>query len=110
MAVEAGTETVDEAHRPDVGLRAGAAALAQMGLDDAQQDVTHGAERPRLALRPISTRPAQPFGHREDPLAHRQRRDDVIHQVRRGLRHPPGVARRATNTFPWRRPIRSPRS
>jgi hypothetical protein len=58
-----------------------------MGLDDAQQDVQHGADRPRLALPLISTRPAQPFGHREDPLAHRQRRADVIDQVRRGLCH-----------------------
>ena len=36
VLVEGGTEAVDEAHRPEVGLRAGAAALAQMGLDDAQ--------------------------------------------------------------------------
>jgi len=94
MVVAGGAETVDEGHRPEAGLRAGVAALAQMGLDDAQQEVQHGAERPRLALRLISTRPAQPFGHREDPLAHRQRRDDVIDQVRRSLRYPPGVARR----------------
>jgi hypothetical protein len=31
-------------------MRASAAALAQMGLDDAQQDMQHGADRPRLAL------------------------------------------------------------
>ncbi|WP_295884288.1 hypothetical protein [uncultured Thiohalocapsa sp.] len=30
--------------------RAGAAALAQMALDDPQQAMQHGADRPRLAL------------------------------------------------------------
>jgi hypothetical protein len=102
MAVERGTEAVDEAHRPEAGLRAGAAALAQMGLDDVQQDMQYGADRLRLALHLISIWPAQPFGHREDPLAHRQRRDDVIDQVRRGLCHAPGVARR-TQAAPFAR-------
>ena len=32
------------------GMRAGTAALAQMGLDDAQHAMQHGADRPRLAL------------------------------------------------------------
>jgi alpha-D-ribose 1-methylphosphonate 5-triphosphate synthase subunit PhnI len=49
VPVEGGTEAMDEAHRPKAGRRAGAAALAQMGLDDAQQDMQHGADRPRLA-------------------------------------------------------------
>jgi hypothetical protein len=35
-------------------VRAGAAAPAQMGFDDAQQDVQHGADRPRLSLPLIS--------------------------------------------------------
>lgn len=39
---------MDEAHRPEAGMRAGVAALAQMGLDDGQQDVQRGADRPRL--------------------------------------------------------------
>ena len=95
VPVEGGTEAMDEAHRAEAGMRASAAALAQMGLADAQQDVQHGADRPRLALPPDSNRPAQSFGHREDPLAHRQWREDVIDHVRRGLRHPSGVARRA---------------
>jgi hypothetical protein len=65
VPVEGGTEAVDEAHRPEAGMRAGAAALAQRGLDDAQQDVQHRAHRPRLAFQI----PAQMFGHQEDPLA-----------------------------------------
>jgi len=36
MAVEGSAEAMDEAHRPEAGLRAGDAALAQMGLDDVQ--------------------------------------------------------------------------
>jgi hypothetical protein len=35
-----------------------------MGLDDAQQDSQDGTEDLRLALQV----PAQPFGHRENPL------------------------------------------
>lgn len=56
VPVEGGTEA---------GMRAGAAALAQRGLDDAQQDVQHRADRPRLAFQI----PAQMFGHQENPLA-----------------------------------------
>ena len=36
MAVAGGTKAMDEAHRPAAGMRAGAAALNQMRLDDAQ--------------------------------------------------------------------------
>ena len=56
---------MDEAHRPEAGMRVSAAALAQMGLDDAQEDAQDGAEGLRLALPLISNGPAQPFGHRE---------------------------------------------
>jgi len=91
VAVEGGTEAVDEAHRPEACVRTRAAALDQMRLDDTQKDSQDSAKGLRLALQV----PAQPFGHREDPLAHRQRREDVIDQVRRGLRHASGVARGA---------------
>jgi hypothetical protein len=49
MAVKGGTEAVDKADRPEARMRAGAAAPAQMGLDDAQQDMQHGADGLRLA-------------------------------------------------------------
>ncbi len=39
---------------------------------------------------------------RQDPLANGPRRQDVIHQMRRGLRHPPGIAIR-TQPDPCRR-------
>jgi probable addiction module antidote protein len=64
MAVEGRTEAVDEAHRPEAGMCAGATAAAQMGLDDAQEDSQDGAEGLRLALPLISNGPAQPFRHR----------------------------------------------
>jgi len=38
---------------------------------------------------------AQPLGHRQHPLAHRQAREDVISQMRRRLHNVLGVARRA---------------
>jgi hypothetical protein len=67
-----------------------ATAPTQMGLDDGQEDSQDGAEGLRFALQI----PAQRLRHREHPLTHRQRRDDVIDQVRGGLRHAPGVAGR----------------
>jgi len=51
----------------------------------------HGSDRLWLPLQV----PAQPLGHREHPLAHRQGWEDVIDQVGSGLRHAPGVAGRA---------------
>ena len=57
VPVEGGTEAMDEANRAETRMRAGAAGLAQMGLDDAQQDMQHGADCLRLALRLISIRP-----------------------------------------------------
>ena len=62
-----------------------------MGLDRAQEDMQDGTERPRLALQEI----AQRLGHREHPLAHRKPWEDMIDQMRGGLRHAPGVAGRA---------------
>jgi hypothetical protein len=81
VPVEGGTEAVDEAHRPEAGLRAGAVALAQMGIDDSQQDVQDDGNGLGLALQV----PAQALRHRQDPLAHGQRREDVIDQARHGL-------------------------
>lgn len=41
---------------------------------------------------------AQPSGHGEYPLAHRQRRENVIDQVRRCFGHAPSVSRGAHAT------------
>jgi hypothetical protein len=51
VPVEGGPEAVDKAHCPEAGMRAGATAPAQMGLDDAQKDSQDGTEGLRLALR-----------------------------------------------------------
>jgi len=62
-----------------------------MGLDHPQEDMQYSSDRLWLPFQI----PAQPLGHREHPLAHRQGREDVIDQVGGGLRHAPGVARGA---------------
>ena len=67
-----------------------------MVRDYPQNDVQDGAERLRLALQV----PAQPLGHREHPLAYRQRRKDMIGQVRGALRHAPRIARRTEANQP----------
>jgi hypothetical protein len=48
----------------------------------------HGTDRVGLALQEV----AQPLGHREHPLAHRQGREDVIDKMRGGFGHAPGAA------------------
>ena len=68
VPVPGDAEAVEEAHRAEARVRGGVAGLAQVRLDDAQQDMQHGADCLRLALQVR----AQPLGHREDPLAHRQ--------------------------------------
>jgi len=66
-----------------------AAALAQPRLDDPQQDMQDRAERLGIALQKV----AQALRDRQHPLAYRQRREDLVHQMRRHLSHAPGVAR-----------------
>jgi hypothetical protein len=95
VAIERSTETVDEAHRPEAGpCRGPWTAFPQMGLDDPQEDMQHGGDRLWLPFQI----PAQPLGHRQHPLAHRQRREDVIDQVGVGLGHASGIARGADAT------------
>jgi hypothetical protein len=92
VAIERGTEAVDEAHCPEAGpCRGPGRASAQMGLDHPQEDVQHGRDRLWLTFQV----PAQPLGYRQHPLAHRQGREDPIDQVGGGLGHAPSVARGA---------------
>jgi len=51
-------------------------------------ELQHGTDRVGLALQDV----AQPLGHREHPLAHRQGREDVINRMRGGFGHAPGAA------------------
>jgi hypothetical protein len=67
-------------------------ALAQQALlDDPQKDAQRTVQRRPIALHEV----AQPLGHRQHPLAHRQVRKNMVHQVRRRLLHAPRVARGA---------------
>jgi hypothetical protein len=67
-------------------------ALAQQALlDDPQKDAQRTVQRRPIALHEVT----QPLGHRQHPLAHRQVRKNMVHQVRRRLLHAPRVARGA---------------
>ena len=61
-----------------------------------------GASSPRVALQEV----AQALGHREDPLPHRQVRQDVIGEMGCGRHHAPAVARWA-HAAPFARAIAS---
>jgi hypothetical protein len=87
MCIQRAAEALHEAHRPQPAARA-PAALTQPRFDDPQKDVQHRAERLGIALQEI----AQPFGHRQYPLTHRQRGKDLVGQMRRHLGHVPCVA------------------
>ena len=89
MRIQRAAEALHKAHRAQPPARA-AAALAQPRLDDPQQDVQHRTERLGIALQEV----AQALRHRQHPLAHRQRREDLVNQMRRRLGHAPGVAGR----------------
>jgi len=92
VLVERRAEAVYEAHRPPSCLRGGSGnSLAQDLLDHAQEDRQYGCDRSPVVPKEIT----QPLGQRQHPLAHRQRREDMIDQVGGGLRHAPGCARRA---------------
>ena len=89
MLVQAGAEPVDEGDRPDPGTDGATGTLfAQAAFHHGQENAQHRALQGRIALKEV----AQPLGHGEHPLPHRQRRKDVIDQVRRGFRHAPRIA------------------
>ena len=90
VGIEAGAETVDEGHRTEVrrGACTGAVRL-QVLLHHAQEQAQGSTLEIGVAVQEV----AQPLGHRQDPLAHRQRRQDVIGEMRRGRHHAPGIAR-----------------
>ncbi|OIQ77190.1 hypothetical protein GALL_411220 [mine drainage metagenome] len=90
MLVQAGAEAVDEGHGTNVQgrlvhiRRTGAAGL--QGLrNSAQEDAQHHAQHCPVALHEV----AQPLGHRQHPLAHRQAGEHMVAQVCRRLHHAP---------------------
>ena len=72
-----------------VGLEPGAAP--QTARDQALHHLQH--QRDQFRLR--GQQQTQRYRRRQHPLLHRNMWDDVVHQVRRSLRHAPGPARRA---------------
>jgi hypothetical protein len=89
MRIEAGTEAVDEGHRAEA--RRGAltwAVRAQALLHQSQEQAQSSTLEIGVALQEVT----QALGHGQDPLAHRQRRQDVIGQMCRRRHHAPGVA------------------
>jgi hypothetical protein len=81
---------VDEGHRAEACRGAWTWTESTQVLLHRPQDQ---AQRSTLEIGIALQEVAQPPGHRQDPLAHRQRRQDVIGQMRRGRHHAPGVAR-----------------
>ena len=85
-------EALDQRDGAAVGLVCLEASLPeQVARDHAVHDLQH--RRHQLGLR--GQQQAQRDRQRQHPLAHRHMGDDVVHQVRRGLRHAPRAARRA---------------
>ena len=83
---------MDECHRagPRIRPRTGA-TRAQVALDLIEEDAQGGIEGLAVMLKVV----AQALWKRQDPLAHRQRGQDVVHEVGRALGHSPGIARGA---------------
>ena len=89
VGVEGRAEAVEEGDRPDLRVRPGAgAAVAEAGADGAEQDPEYGAGESGVVVE----EGADPLGDGEDPLADRERREDVVVQVRGDFHHPAGVA------------------
>ena len=81
-----------EGHRPAAGRGAATGTVrAQAAFHRAHQDLQDGTLQGRVVLQEI----AQPLGYGEHPLPQRQRRQDVIGQMRGRFHHAPRVARRA---------------
>ena len=66
-----------------------------MPLDDALHHLQHRRDQLRLCDQQHAQRNGQPKLTNSHPLPHRHVGDDVVHQVRRRLRHPACTAQRA---------------
>jgi len=82
MGVERSAEAVDEGYGAHPGTGGGRFGVREQGpLHRPEKQPQYGSGQGRIAVQ-VS---AQPLGQRQDPLAHRYRRDHMIHQVGRGL-------------------------
>ena len=89
VLVQAGAEPVDEGDRPDPGIGGAAGAMfALAAFHHGKENAQHRALQGRVRLQKVT----QSLGHRQHPLPHRQRRENVIDQMRGSVGHAPGVA------------------
>ena len=87
---------LDQRDRAAVGLIALETGLPeQVARDHAVHDLQHGRHQLGLRGRQQAQRDRQPHDPNEHPLANRHVGDDVVHQVRRRLRHATSAARGA---------------
>jgi hypothetical protein len=96
VRIERRAAAVDEGHRAEPGGATCARAVgAQAGLPRAQEEPQGSTLPVCIAFQEV----ARTLGHRQDPLAQGQLRQDVIDQMRCCLHHAPRVAR-WTNVAP----------
>jgi len=82
IRVERRAEAVDKGDRTHPGTGGGRFTVReQRPFHRPEKQPQYGSGQGRIAVQV----PAQPLGQRQDPLAHRYRRDHMIHQVGRGL-------------------------
>ena len=90
VGIEAGTETVNEGQRAQTGGGTRPRAVrTQARLHGAQEEPQGSTLQLGITLQEVAQAP----GHRQDPLAHRQRRQDVIGEMRCRRDHAPRIAR-----------------
>ena len=95
VEIEGGTEAVNERDRAEARRRARTWTVRTQALLHRAQEHPQGrALEGGVAVQEV----AQPLRHRQHPLPHWQAWEDVIRQMRRGLHHAPGIARRAHAT------------
>ena len=92
-ALQAAACTYRIAFGPRVRLQA--RLIEKKAREHAMHDLQHGRYQLRLRGQQQAKRNRQPHDPNEHPLAHRHMGDDVVHQVRSGLCHAAGAARRA---------------
>ena len=86
-----------ERDRADLGIRTGSwTRISQRGANSPQEDAQHSAGDPRVVVQ----EGPEAFRHREHPLAHGKRWQDVIDEMGGGLDDTAGITRRTGSPAP----------
>ena len=93
VEVEPAAEALDDRERAGAAS-ADATAVGLARVESEQRPRVYRQHGPGETVIPRPQVP-QPVREREDPLSHRDGRQDVVHQVRGALGHPPAPAARA---------------